>query len=404
MNAQKLAAALTLAILLLDTSSAGAAPGLVMTETKAAGQRPAFPEQTNAPWPAETSAYRSEILATGLNHPWAIAFLPDGRMLVSERPGALRLIEASGKISAPLTGLPQILSGDTGGLLDVILDPAFKANNGIYFVYLEKRGDLSGIAVARARLDFRRHLPRLRNVSVIFRAEPSAASKENVGSRLLFGKDGMLYVALGDRMRLREQAQDLASHLGKIIRIAPDGKVPSDNPFVGVAGARPEIYALGFRNPEGLAVEPATGLIWELENGAKGGDELNLVKPGANYGWPAISYGRNYDDSPIGTGTARDRMEQPIYYWDPSIAPSGFTFYNSDKFPYWKGNIFLGALKGRRISRLVLENGRIIQEEQMLGELGSRIRTVTQGPDGALYILTDADNAMLVRVIPAIGL
>ncbi len=312
----------------------------------------------------------------------------------------MQLLDANGANALAVGGVPEVRSGGTAGLLDVVLDPGFQANNFVYFTYLEPRGDVANLAVARARLDLNGS-PTLEDLTIIFRAEPAVAGNENVGSRLLFGHDGMLYVTVGDRFDTRDQAQDLGSDLGKLIRIAPDGAVPGDNPFIGTPGARPEIYALGQRNAQGLALDPTTNAIWELENGAKGGDELNLIKAGANYGWPVTTYGRGYDDKPIGTGTAARGMEQPAYYWDPSIAPSGFTFYNGNLFAGWRGNILVASLKGQHVSRLVLEDGHVMYEEQMLGELHARIRTIAEAPDGVLYVLTDEDQGRIVRILPA---
>lgn len=389
-----------LCLMLLLPALAHADPGPVSTEQSADGQHPAFPEQTKAPPPVMPSPYRFELVASGLHRPWGIAFLPDRRMLVTELPGQMQLLDSTGANALAVGGVPAVRSGGTGGLLDVALDPNFPANGLVYFTYLEARGDVSGLAVASARLNLDGS-PILEKQSVIFRAEPAVGGNENVGSRLLFGPDGMLYVTVGDRFDTRDQAQDLGSDLGKVIRIARDGTIPNDNPFVGKPGARPEIFAVGQRNAEGLALEPATNAIWELELGARGGDELNRVTPGANYGWPIISYGRDYDQRPIGIGTAAPGMEQPVYYWDPSAAPSGLTFYDGDLFPQWRGNIFLATLKGQHVSRLVLENGHVAYEEQMLGELHARIRTVAAAPDGALYVLTDENQGSIVRLLPA---
>lgn len=382
-----------------NADRAVADPGPVSPEHPAVGQQPAFERQTKAPLPETPSSYGLTVLASGLERPWGLGFLPEGRMLVSERPGRLRIVGADGQVSAPVAGVPEVRASGTSGLLDIAMDPQFAANSLVYFTYMEPHGELSGAVVARARLDWRSEQPALHDLSVIFQAEPLSARDENGGSRLAFGRDGTLYITIGDRFA-SDEAQNLGSHLGKVIRIRPDGGIPSDNPFVGQPGARPEIYALGQRNAQGLAFEPESGALWEIENGAKGGDELNLVRPGANYGWPIITYGRGYDDAPIGVGTAKDGLEQPIYYWDPSIAPSGFTFYSSARAPHWRGNIFVASLKGQHVSRLVLEGGRVVAEEQLLGELHSRLRHIAEGPDGALYVLTDEENGRLVRVEP----
>jgi glucose/arabinose dehydrogenase len=373
-------------------------PGPISPERPAPGQHPAFRAQTHAPAPAHPSRYALQVLAAGLEHPWGLAFLPDGRILVSERPGRLRIVAADGTISPPVPGVPAVRAKGTGGLLDIALDPDFARNGLVYLSYLEPRGEEAGLAVARARLDWRDSAPALADTRVIFRAD-KAKGTENVGGRMLFGRDRLLYVTAGDRFDRREDAQSLDSDLGKLIRIAPDGSIPADNPLVGTPGARPEIYALGLRNPEGLAAGPH-GALWEVETGAKGGDELNRMAPGINYGWPTITYGRDYSDAPIGIGTAREGLEQPVYYWDPSIAPSNLAVYDGALAAQWKGNIFVAALKGRHVSRLVLKDGRVAAEEEMLGELKARIRDVREGPDGALYVLTDQPDGRLVRVVP----
>ncbi len=368
----------------------------------AAGQIPAFPGQTRAPAPAAHSAYRVVPVATGLNHPWSLTWLPDGRMLVTERPGRLRIVAADGTLSPPVAGVPAVTAENTGGLLDVVLDPKFRSNRLIYISYLEPRdGGNNAISVARGRLVEGSGQPAIEGLAVILRTGPATTGGDNVGSRLAFGRDGRLYISLGDRMGLRDQAQSLGSDLGKIARINLDGSIPADNPFVGVAGARPEIFSFGHRNPEGLAVNPATGALWEHENGAKGGDEVNLIRPGRNYGWPVITYGIDYSGAKIGIGTQKAGMEQPVYYWDPSIAPSGMAFYTANLFPGWKGDLFVGALKGERVVRLTLKGDRVQSEEVLLTDLHERIRDVRQGPDGALYVLTDNDAGRILKLVPA---
>lgn len=352
--------------------------------------------QTDASGPAYPSDYRLETVSANLKRPWGMAFLPDDRILVSERGGALRIIDGSGLVSPPLDGVPPVKSAALGGFLDVVADPEFAANRTIYFSYLEPRGEVFGISIARARLDGPG--AGLTDMRIIFRAEPSEGEDTNLGGRLLFGRDGLLYAAIGDRFR-REEAQSLASHLGTVIRITKDGGVPPGNPFLGRSGIRPEIYAYGVRNPLGLAAD-AAGRIWEVENGPKGGDELNLLRPGGNYGWPTITYGRDYDDKPIGQGTAKPGLEQPIYYWNPSIAVSGMTFYSGNLFPDWVGDIFISSLKGQHIARISLQGDKVVEEEKLLGELKTRFRDVKEGPDGALYALTDEDNGRLVRITP----
>jgi glucose/arabinose dehydrogenase len=322
-------------------------------------------------------------------------------MVVTERPGRLRIVSRDGSLSPPLAGVPDVAAESTGGLMDVALDPAFQANRLIYLSYLEHRGGgLNGISVARARLVEENGESRLDGLVVLLKAEPTAKDGINVASRLAFGRDGKLYVTLGDRMILRDQAQDLGTDIGKVARINPDGSIPPDNPFVHRGGARPEIFTYGHRNSEGLAIHPVTGAVWELEHGAKGGDEINVLGAGRNYGWPVITYGVDYSGAKIGIGTQKPGMEQPIYYWDPSIAPSGMTFYTGDLFPAWKGNLFVGALKAQRVARLVLKDERVIAEEDLLLDLHERIRDVRQGPDGALYVLTDDDAGRILKLVP----
>ncbi|HEY1927953.1 MAG TPA: PQQ-dependent sugar dehydrogenase [Caulobacteraceae bacterium] len=388
------AAALTLALSTAADPDPFAGPAAI-------GQSPAFPGQTRAASPSAQTSYRVETVAEGLDHPWSLAWLPDGEMLVTERPGRLRLVSPDGALSRPVSGVPAVRAQDTGGLLDVVLDPAFAENQLVYLTYLEPRDGGSGIAVARARLSDAEGTPSLEALTVIFRATPALDNALNVGSRLTFGPDGYLYVTLGDRMTASEQAQDLTSDLGKIVRIAPDGSIPPDNPFTSAWGARPEIFTLGHRNPEGLAFDPARGVLWEHENGPKGGDKVNVIRPGANYGWPQISYGADYSGEAIGIGTQKPGMAQPVYYWDPSIAPSGLAVYTGDLFPAWKGDLLVGALKGRRLVRLHIQDGRVAEEEVLLNELKERIRDVRQGPDGAVYVLTDNSAGRILRLTPS---
>jgi glucose/arabinose dehydrogenase len=320
-------------------------------------------------------------------------------MLVTERPGRMRIIGRGGELSKPLSGVPKVHTGGQAGLLDVALDPDFAANRTLYFSYVEARSGGSGITVARAVL--RRNLSGLDEVRVIFRAEPTVRGDLNLGSRLAFGRDGMLFVTIGDRFTHRDQAQTLDNDFGKVIRIAPDGTVPRDNPFVGRAGARPEIWDYGHRNPEAAAINPASGVLWTVEHGARGGDEVNAVEPGKDYGWPVITYGIDYNGEKIGIGTHRAGMEQPIHYWDPSIAPSGMAFYTGDLFPAWRGNLFVGTLKAEMLVRLTLSGNRVTGEEHLLHKsVGQRIRDVRQGPDGALYLLTDESAGRVLRLVP----
>jgi glucose/arabinose dehydrogenase len=352
-----------------------------------------------SPTPAPVSTpVRVQTVADGLEHPWGLAFLPDGRMLVTERPGRLRIVGRDGRLSEPLAGVPQVLARGQGGLLDVALDPRFAANRLVYLSYAEPgEGGTAGTAVARGRLGE----GRLEDVRVIYRQQPKVAGPNHFGSRLVFVRDGTLFVTQGDRYTYRDGAQDLSVGFGKLVRINPDGSVPRDNPFVGRAGARPEIFSYGHRNVQGAALHPETGQLWTAEHGARGGDELNRPEAGKNYGWPVITYGVDYSGATIGEGTAKPGMEQPVYYWDPVIAPSGMTFYTGDAFPDWKGSVFIGSLRPGLLVRLTLADGRVAREERYLADLRERIRDVRQGPDGLLYLLTDSPDGRILRVMPA---
>ncbi|MCS0493735.1 PQQ-dependent sugar dehydrogenase [Ancylobacter sp. MQZ15Z-1] len=344
-----------------------------------------------------------ETVAGGLDHPWSLAFLPDGRMLVTERAGRLRIVSRSGTVSEPVAGLPPVYARGQGGLLDVVLAPDFDSSRMVYFSYAEPREGASGTSVARGKLVEDAGGARLDNVEVIFRQQPSVGGSSHYGSRLVFARDGTLFVTLGERYSERDQAQRLSSHLGKIVRIRPDGQAPDDNPFVKLQGARPEIWSFGHRNVQGAALDPQTGRLWTVEHGARGGDELNHPEAGKNYGWPVITYGRDYNGATIGEGTRKDGMEQPVKYWDPSIAPSGLTFYTGDLIAAWKGDLFTGALAGMKLVRLRLDpdRQRVVEEEDLLTDFGARIRDVRQGPDGALWLLTDEDPGRLLRLAPA---
>jgi len=348
----------------------------------------------------ESEHYRLRLVtvAAELRHPWALAFLPDGQMLVSEREGRLRLVSKAGELSAPLPGVPEVYDSGQGGLLDIALDPAFESNRLVYLSYAEAGTGGAGTAVARFRLD----LPgrRLSEPEVIFRQEPKTRGGRHFGSRLVFARDGTLFITIGERGEA-ERAQDFTVNRGQVIRLNPDGSVPRDNPFLGQSGYRPEVWSYGHRNPQGAALHPLTGRLWLNEHGPRGGDEINLPEAGKNYGWPLIGYGRHYSGEQIGVGTHREGLEQPIHYWDPSIAPSGMAFYTGDRFPSWRGNLFVGALKLRFLARLELDGERVVKEERLLQGLGERIRDVRQGPDGALYLLTDSGDGRILRLDPA---
>lgn len=358
---------------------------------------PAWAAQTDAPT-APQSDVMVETVAEGLIHPWAIAFLPDGRMLVTERPGRMRLVNMEGQVTAPLEGVPKVFAQGQGGLLDVALAPDFQSSGTIYFSYAEPReGGRNGTTVARARLVEGDDRPRLEDVQIIFRQQPSYRADVHFGSRIVVAPDGKLFITLGERFQM-QYAQDLSRHWGKVVRINPDGSVPEDNPFVGREGARPEIWSYGHRNPQAAGLHPETGELWIIDHGPRGGDEVNVVRKGLNYGWPIINYGRHYSGQDI--PEKREGMEQPLYYWDPSIAPSGMTFYTADRAPQWRGNLFVGALAGRHLARLVLDGEEVTAEEQLLKDLNERIRDVRQGPDGAIYVATDSPNGRILRVTP----
>ena len=345
----------------------------------------------------ERAALTVEPVAGGLVHPWGLAFLPDGHMLVTERAGRLRIVSPEGEVSEPVSGLPEIWSRGQGGLLDVVLGPDSAETGRIYVSYSEPGDGGASTAVARAVLD--RQDRALGDLEVIFRQEPKSAGGRHFGSRLVFARDGTLFVTIGDRGQ-RDRVQTYTINRGQVIRINPDGSIPGDNPFVGVDGRLPEVWSYGHRNAQGAALHPETGALWLHEHAAQGGDEVNVPEAGKNYGWPVIHYGVDYGGGQFGEGTHKQGMEQPIYYWDPSIAPSGMAFYTHDRMPAWQGDIFLGALKYRMLVRLDVEDGRIVHEERMLGDLRQRIRAVDQGPDGRLYLLTDARDGQILRVSP----
>ena len=353
---------------------------------------------------AAAQALKPVTVARGLSHPWSLAFLPgfdrDGRMLVTERPGQMRIVDTQGRLGPPIAGLPPVDARGQGGLLDVVLDPQFAQNRWVYWSYSEPApGRTNSTAVARGQLDVGGLQARLSQVQVIFRQSPKFASTAHFGSRLVFARDGRLFVTMGDRFLRRDDAQVLSNHHGKIVRIEPDGRVPADNPFASRAGARPEIWSYGHRNVQGAALHPQTGELWTSEHGPQGGDEINVADSGRNYGWPVITYGAEYvTGSKIGEGTAKAGMEQPLVYWVPSIAPSGMAFLTSDRYPDWKGDLFIGALRGQALVRLRLDGRKVVAQERLLESFGERIRDVRQGPDGWLYLLTDSDDGRVVRV------
>jgi glucose/arabinose dehydrogenase len=390
-----------------------------MGDPNAPEQKPAFPAQTRAGAVKSTTPYEVSVVASGLANPWAVEPLPDGSFLITEKHGQMRIVSAKGEVGEPIGGLlpvgqggvtaasgqgglPPITARGQGGLLDVALSPTFARDRTIYWSFSEQREGGSGTSVARGVLSADRR--NIEQVKIIFRALPTYDNGMHFGSRLAFGPDGMLYITLGDRFDkevTRPQAQKLDSHLGKIIRIKPDGTIPPDNPFVKQQGALPEIWDIGHRNIQSATFDDK-GRLWTVEHGARGGDELNLIEKGKNYGWPVISYGEEYSGEPIpGNITAKEGFEQPVYYWDPVIAPSGAQYYTGKAFPEWQSSIFVGGLVSRRLVRVVIKDNRVIGEEHLLIDRGKRIRDVRQGNDGELYVVTDESDGELLKITPA---
>ena len=351
---------------------------------------------------SSAQALKPVAVAQGLSHPWALAFLPGSelRMLVTERPGRMRVVDARGKLGPPLEGLPPVDTGGQGGLLDVVLDPKHAENKLVYWSYSEPgSGGTNSTAVARGRLELDGLEGRLADVQVIFRQSPKFASSLHFGSRLVFSREGHLFVTLGDRYARRDDAQTLGNHHGKIVRIHPDGKPVADNPFASRQGALKEIWSYGHRNVQGAALHPQTGELWTHEHGPQGGDEVNVSQAGRNYGWPVITYGAEYGSgAKIGEGTSKAGMEQPLVHWVPSIGPSGMAFVTSDRYPDWKGDLFVGALRAQVLMRLQLDGRKVVKQERLLQDFGERIRDVRLGPDGWLYLLTDSTDGQVIRL------
>jgi glucose/arabinose dehydrogenase len=339
----------------------------------------------------EAGRINIETVAEGLEHPWGLAFLPDGRMLVTERPGNLRIVSSAGAISKPLTGVPEVFAVGQGGLLDVALDPDFKANRLVYLTYAEPGESGASTAVARGKLTE----DGLEDVKIVFRQIPKVRGGNHFGSRLAFAPDGTLFITLGERFTF-ETAQDLSNHLGKIVRIKPDGSVPEDNPFLGQKDVQPEIWSYGHRNAQGAAIHPKTGKLWENEFGPLGGDELNIPKAGADYGWPVVSWGKHYDGRAIPNPSTHPEFADAIYHWNPVISPSGITFYTGEAIPGWRDNLLIGGLSSAAIIRLTLEGESVTAEERI--PMGARIRDVVQAPDGSVYALTDENDGKILRL------
>lgn len=363
-------------------------------------QQPTRPGQTRACAATTQAAIDVAVLTNDLDHPWAVEPLPDGSLLVTERTGYLRTVSSAGDVSAPIQGLPAVADNGQGGLLDVALSPDFVTDRVIYWSFSEPRDNGNGTSVARGALST--DARRLSDVRVIFRSMPTYDGDKHFGSRLLFGPDGMLYMTLGERSDLatRPQAQQMNSHLGKLLRLTPDGAPAPDNPFAEQPDARPEIWTSGHRNVQAAAFD-AQGRLWVVDHGPQGGDEVNLIEKGSNYGWPLVTFGEEYSGDPVPSAvTTMEGFVDPVYYWDPVIGPSGAQFYSGDAFPAWRGNLFVGALRDKALVRLVFEGDRVVGEERLLADRGKRIRDVRQGGDGALYVVTDEADGELLRLSP----
>jgi aldose sugar dehydrogenase len=377
-------ATLPLAVLL------AAACTQVPADARGQGERPADTPAAGQP------PHRVVTVATGLEHPWGIAFLPGGDLLVTERPGRLRLVRGGELVAEPIAGVPEVWARGQGGLLDVALHPDHATNRLVYLSYSKPGPRGATTAIARGRLEE----GRLADVQDVFVAEAWGTRGQHFGSRIVFDREGHLYFSIGDRGEM-QRAQDPADHAGGVLRIHDDGRIPADNPWASEGGARAAMYSYGNRNIQGMAIHPATGALWAVEHGARGGDEINLIRPGRNYGWPAITHGVNYDGSPITPDTARPGMEQPLHHWTPSIAVAGMTIYDGDRFPAWRGNLFAAALAGKHVARVELDGERVVRQERLFAEMDHRFRQVATAPDGTLYLLVDAASAPLLRVEPA---
>jgi glucose/arabinose dehydrogenase len=355
----------------------------------------AFGAAPSSPQPAhEADPFTLTTIAKGLVNPWGLALLPDGRYLVTERPGRMRIVAKDGTLSEPLGGIPELVARGQGGLLDITLSPTFAQDKLVYFSFSEPGEGGAGTAVARGKLGEKA----LENVEVIWRQTPKVNSPNHWGSRIVFRPDGTLYVTLGDRFNQRPLVNDMSTTIGKVVRINADGSIPKDNPFVGKAGVKGEIWSSGHRSVQAATLDPKTNQLWTVEHGARGGDELNHPEAGKNYGWPIITYGMDYNGSKIGEGTEKEGLEQPVYYWDPVIAPSGALFYTGDAFPDWKGDFFVGSMQPGGLVRLKIENGKVTKETRYIGNPKQRVRDIQQGPDGLLYIITDSPQGQLIRL------
>lgn len=373
-----------------DVAKTDSTAAPVETQKANSDYKPAFEGQTRIAGVKSSTAYEGKVLSSELKNPWGITSLPDGRLIITEKAGTMRIATAAGVLSAPITGIPAVNSEGQGGLLGIRVDPDFEKNRMVYWVFSEARPDGNLTSVAKGKLSADEK--KIEGATVIYRATPAFASNLHYGGRILFDRNNDLIISTGERSDTitRPQAQQLNSSLGKVIRITKDGKAAAGNPFEGKAGAKAEIYSYGHRNVQGLAFHPVTGDLWEVEFGPRGGDELNRIEPGKNYGWPTITYGIEYSGKKIGDSIqVKEGMQQPVYYWDPVISPSGITFYSSDSIPEWKNNLFIGGLSSTHIARIVIENNKVVGEERLLSGEGQRFRDITQGKDGALYAVTD---------------
>jgi glucose/arabinose dehydrogenase len=376
----------------VKSASTGAPVSAPPVETKEANTsyKPAFPTQTRVAGIKSTTAYEGKVLTSDLKNPWGLTSLPNGRLMITEKAGTMRIASLSGKLSAPIAGIPSVNAEGQGGLLGIRLDPDFEQNRMVYWVFSEPlpAGNLTAVAKGKLSADEKK----MEGATVIYRATPAYKGTLHYGGRILFDKNANLIISTGERSDTvtRPQAQQLNSSLGKVIRITKEGTPVGGNPFEGKAGAKPEIYSYGHRNVQGLAYHPVTGDLWENEFGPRGGDELNRIEAGKNYGWPTITYGIEYAGGKVGEGIQqKEGLEQPVYYWDPVVSPSGMTFYSSDSIPEWKNNLFIGGLSSMHIVRLVIENNKVVGEERLLAGENQRFRDITQGKDGALYAITD---------------
>ncbi|RFZ84257.1 PQQ-dependent sugar dehydrogenase [Mucilaginibacter terrenus] len=380
------------AALLAGAFTANAQTGApVETSAPNSDYKPAFPGQTRAPGVKTTAAYKATIINSDLKQPWGLCVLPDGRFLVTQKGGSMIILKANGQVDKKITNLPDVVAQGQGGLLDVNIDPGFASNRMIFWDYAESGSDGYTLAIAKGKLSADESS--ITNIQVIYRATPAYKGTLQYGSRILFDKKGNLFVSTGERSGndIRMKAQDLGASIGKVIHITKEGKAVAGGPFAGKAGALPEIFAYGFRNPEGMTWNPATGELWEAEFGPRGGDEINIIRAGNNYGWPVVTYGIEYSGSKVGEGIQqKEGVTQPVYYWDPSISPAGITFYTGNIIPEWKGNLFVGGLGGSHIARLIIKNNKVVGEERLLKDKGERWRALNTGKDGALYGVTDS--------------